>query len=343
MPSWLDSPVKEGYRMIRDSAGIAVRGAGFLSLEGPDIPDFLNRLSTNDLRGLEEGKLRATVLTNEKGRVIDLVIVLNMGGHILLLSSEGHSQGVKSWLEKYIIMEDIIVRDLTSSYKRISLIGPHAASILSASFGADPAGLEQGSFCSWEKGGVTLYRNPEWPVPLFDLVGAPEKIDAAVRNLAIRSNEQGTPPEVSPRAIEILRVESGVPRFDSEINDRINPLEAGLGRFVSFTKGCYIGQEVIARLDTYKKLQKSLRGFLFPRSSGDLSPGVVSSRGVAVGWTTSHIVSCALGKQLALGYLRLIPGIGPLSFSRADSTEELPVELLDLPLPASVSGGPPPK
>jgi folate-binding protein YgfZ len=101
-----------------------------------------------------------------------------------------------------------------------------------------------------------------------------------------------------------LRIMRGVPLMGKELSLDVNPLEAGLKRCISFTKGCYIGQEVIARLDSYNKLQRTIAAFEI-LSQSPVLPGIIEADGEEVGWTTSHCMDSAGARQYALGYLRI--------------------------------------
>lgn len=330
--------IESEYRLLRDSAGVSTRGAGFLALQGGESLDFLNRLSTNDLAKLPTGKVRPTILTTEKGRMIDLVLVLNAGDHIVLVVSEGNSAGVKGWLEKFLIMENISITDLTPFRKRISILGPEAPSIASHLAGTDVTASGDSFFRLPGAAELFLYRNPEWSVPVYDIVGEPGSIDPMNQGLRTAAGEKVAAPGVGQEAIEVFRVETGIPLWGREITDQVNPLEAGLSRFVSFTKGCYIGQEVIARLDTYKKLQRNLRGFIFPEGYEDRTPGRILSGGAEVGWTTSHVLSLQAGRQVALGYLKVFPELDVVSFKPGPATGELSLQVVDLPFIHAASG-----
>jgi tRNA-modifying protein YgfZ len=322
---------QEEYAMLRASAGFSARGAGFITLQGEESRDLLNRMSTNDLKELKPLELRPTILTTEKGRMIDLALVANPGDRLLLIVSEGNAARVKSWLEKYIIMEDIIVTDVTANYKRISIIGPKAPSIIVQVCGKDVSMLGESLHPLGDGSDLFLFRNPEWPVEAYDIVGNPDEIDRFATSLGRGGEAGGNAYEVTPDAVDLLRVELGIPLGGKEIDDRVNPLEAGLTRFVSFTKGCYIGQEVIARVDTYKKLHRTLRGFIFPEGDEAGIPGKLLFDGFDAGWTTSHVFSTLVGRELALGYLKVFPQSGTVSFVGEGADQEIPLEVADLP------------
>jgi folate-binding protein YgfZ len=126
----------------------------------------------------------------------------------------------------------------------------------------------------------------------------------------------------------------GVPLMGNELSLDVNPLEAGLKRCVSFTKGCYIGQEVIARLDSYNKLQRTIAAFEI-LSQSPVAPGVLLAEGEEVGWTTSHCMDSAGDHQFALGYLRFDSADRPLLL-RSNSGDTL-CGALKLSLPEQLS------
>src|SRR5258706_15984294 len=99
--------ISEEYRLTRQSPIVIPLPADILLIRGEETLDFLNRLSTNDLKHLAISEARSTVLTTEKGRIIDVISVLNLGPHHLLITSAGNAERVRTWLEKFIIMEEL--------------------------------------------------------------------------------------------------------------------------------------------------------------------------------------------------------------------------------------------
>ena len=145
---------------------------------------------------------------------------------------------------------------------------------------------------------------------------------------------------VGEEPFNVFRVERGLPSPVSELSDRVNPLEAGLEPYVSFTKGCYMGQEVIARLDTYDKLQRRLVGLLGPGDPGSeagthLKPGSPLRTGDrVVGQVTSAVTSPALGRAIALAYIRK----GHTEPGTTLESDQGPVEVVGLPFTAVTAG-----
>ena len=152
-------------------------------------------------------------------------------------------------------------------------------------------------------------------------------VDAAAEAWAAAVNAGAVP--VGHHALEHARIEAGVPAPGAELNDRVNPLEAGLAEFVSFTKGCYVGQEVIARLDTYDKVQRRLVRLDAPEGT---APGESLTSGTrTAGWVTSVSGLPENGRSAALGYVRKA-FIEPGTVLSAGVGE---VTVVDVPLPVA--------
>ena len=254
-----------------------VARAGVLSLSGREAPDLLNRLSTNSLSALPERTPRRSVLTNEKGRIVDLIDVIRSGDETYVLASD--PAAVAAWLRRYIIMEEIEVREISHLLETTLLMGAEI--------------IDQAPLTNLGGGGegmTIVFEDDLWPFPLLKCV-TPAGFFAS-----------GHFPLIPPESMEALRIACGVPAYGSELTGQVNPLEAGLHRYVSFSKGCYIGQEVIARIDTYDKLQRSLVGC---SADAEITAGMTFySAGVASGEVTSAARSPRTGVYHALGYVR---------------------------------------
>jgi len=216
---------------------------GVIGLHGTDVLDFLQRISTNDLSGLPVGGMKKTLLLSDKGRIIDAVWVVRYAAEVDLICSRSMTSNVIAFLEKYIIMDDVTVRDRTSS------------TVVQMQFGHSREGLQSDFFGH--------------PVTFTLVAGAG---DAAV----------------TPKDFEFWRIMNGIPAAGKELVQDFNPLELNLWDWISFTKGCYIGQEVIARLDTYQKIQRTLCQFTTdgPAAEGDIVKDVA---GLDVGRITSLV------------------------------------------------------
>ena len=274
---------------------------GRLKATGADALDLLNRLSTNKVIDLQPGQGAPTILTTDRGRILDVITVLNTGDHTLLLTSPGSQQAVTEWLDKYTIMEDLTVEDVSGFTAMLGVWGPGARASLETAAELSVAELPPFGSVETLVGGETVRivsaQLPAWRG--YYVIGSAELAPGIWQALI----EAGASP-IGARAYDAARIDAGVPALGSEMGDDFNPLEAGLIGCIDFAKGCYIGQEVIARLDTYHKVQKYLVKLAFePGVSVDQGCPLVQD-GRAVGRVTSSATIPTTGESVALAYVR---------------------------------------
>lgn len=309
--------VVEEYTSMKVSNAITDRTyLGKLRIFGKDALDFLNRVSTNDLRGLSPGMGAGTVLTDEKGKMIEFLTIYvlraeeNFQEIFVLLSYEALEK-VKNWFNKLIIMDDVKFEDVTHEYVVISVYGSGVHEAIKPNFRVDHrhfTDISKMSVYNFIRGfmfesEVILARTNEFLVPGYNLI-LKNEIAVEVWKLLC---ERGLNP-IGREILEVLRVESGIPAYGKEITQDYNPLEANLNKYVSFTKGCYIGQEVLSRIDSYQKLQRKLVGFVIEKgkSKGKVEAGSSVCVGdQEIGKLTSVVYSYGFQKLIALGYVRI--------------------------------------
>lgn len=239
----VDSIERECGMLENGIAAVDVSSSGLLLLHGKEAKDFLQRISTNNCAGCLPGTAVQTVLVNEKAKIIDAVLVVALEDALLMVTSPGQAPAVKAWLERFIIMEDITVEDKTDAYVCSIVLGAREQLTPAFPFASriDPPFSIRSGYVHF-----SFFDHPA----VFLIYKFPEAMESELAGRSI--------PVVSHEAYERFRIRHGIPAPGREITGMSNPLEAGLKRIVSFTKGCYIGQEVIARLDTYKKVQRLL-------------------------------------------------------------------------------------
>lgn len=271
---------------------------GRLRMSGEDAIDLLDRLSTNALSELCPGEGMATVLTTNKGRIIDLLRVLHRGDHLLVLTSAGTQERVIEWVDFYTFAEDVSVEDVTARTAHRVVVGGGAADAVRAAFpdvgdlqsplshaadGESDAVIIRADMGERGAGGLGA------PLPAYEII-AP--LDADIPIAASRTLSEGD--------MKALRIARGIPSHPNELNEDRNPLEANLKPHINFNKGCYIGQEVVARLNTYGRVQR----FLFRL---DVDGGATLAEGAALtsaegGEEVGVVTSATPG--MALAYLR---------------------------------------
>ena len=274
---------------------------GCLKATGDDALDLLNRLSTNKVDHLEPGCWAPTVLTSDRGRIVDLLCVVHAGDFVYLLTSPGQQQPVIEWLDKYTIMEDLEVEDVSASTAVIALAGSAAAEALGID-DAEPDYLPGRQYpapiatvTGWEAIAVS---RPHGALPCRLLIVSADATDAIIGTLS----QEGAHP-ASDEEWESLRVAAGAPAFGTEMGEPYNPLEAGLIGAIDFTKGCYIGQEVIARLDSYDRVQKYVAVLRFSDGADAAVGASLAQEGRTAGAVTS-LYRTPAGDLRGLGYVR---------------------------------------
>lgn len=232
---------------------------GLVWLGGPDRLSFLERMGTARLTDLAPWQGRATVLTTDEGRAVDLLAChAGPAGAALVCSSRGAAPLVAAQLKRYVLYSDkVTVTDASEQVAVLRLSGPLAARVALAVSGLDAAGLEPGSWRATGEGEgqIWLLRHPPGSgLDAWDLVvPRPAAAGLAERAVAAGAAMGGAADYDAERVPRLL------PMRGAEIDGLANPLELGLLDLVDFAKGCYIGQEVIARLHNYEKVQRSLR------------------------------------------------------------------------------------
>ena len=279
---------------------------GCLKAAGDDALDLLNRLSTNKVDHLRPGHWAPTVLTTDRGRIVDLLSVVHAREYILLITSPGRQQPVIDWLDKYTIMENMEVTDISESTAVVALAGSGGGALLGLDV-AEPDYLPGRQYpaptASIAGGDAIAVCRPLGNLPchllLTDAATAPA-LTGALADAGAVTADAG--------AWDALRISAGAPAFGAEMGEPYNPLEAGLIGAIDFTKGCYIGQEVIARLDSYHKVQKRLAALRFAAGS-DAAPGASLTHDGKTAGTITSIYQAPDGNLRGLGYIRTAAAI----------------------------------
>ncbi len=280
-----------------------------LCLLGADRVQFLHGQVTNDVNVLRPSHGCYATLVTSKGRMQGDLHIWNLAEELLLDFEPGHAAAVVARLEKYIVSEDVQVVDVAPHYGLLSVQGPKAAEVV-AQLGLNmEAPTEECRFASTNDtalGQLYLMRQSragalgfDLFVPMDSLAAVADKLIAAAKSLGGRA--------CGWQALEVARIEAGIPRFGVDMGETTLPPEAGIGaRAMSYRKGCYIGQEVLNRLHTMGHVNRELRGLRLADELTELpSHGdKLFKDGKEAGRITSATVSPALAANIALGYVR---------------------------------------
>ncbi|HEY2293994.1 MAG TPA: glycine cleavage T C-terminal barrel domain-containing protein [Thermoanaerobaculia bacterium] len=291
------STTAEEYRALREGCGLADRSwMGRLEIRGADRHRFLNAYVTCDVKGVAPGEGAYGFLTSHQGRILSDLVVTALEDRLWLLLPPGQDEAVAKHLQKYILADRVEVLPLADMMP-ITLIGPRAAEALGD---AEPPPPGDWRHVRSRVHGteVELQRSGRLGAEAYTLWAsasvARSLVEGLLENPAVR--------RVGVEALEVLRAEAGIPRFGQDFGPENFPQETGAEEAVSYTKGCYLGQEVVARIHYRGGVQKTLRSLVFDGPAP--APGTpLLHAGRAAGAATTVVESPALGRALGLGIL----------------------------------------
>jgi tRNA-modifying protein YgfZ len=218
---------------------IDVSDRSLLRLDGTDGLDLLQRISTNDLSKLKVGEHTETILTTDKGRILDILLVFRASSNSLILAGASNVSGqLSDWIGRFIVMENVKLHSLADERIQFLLFDLQKNDVI--------ADLTKQNV-------IVFQRKHQLKRCVICVVERATK--SHLESLLLG---HGISPADTTQ-YETYRIRQRIPGYPGEISPLFNPLEVGLESLVSFTKGCYVGQEVIARLDTYQKTLRSLR------------------------------------------------------------------------------------
>ena len=306
-----------GYNAVRaEGAGIInLSSRGRIRVSGSEAVMFLNGLITNDMKTLGVNSWMPAAFPNVQGRLIAFVRVIRLADEteksprFLLDTEHATHQAVLTTIQRFTMAGDFRVEDITSETGMVSLQGRRSADLMTQVLGGSLANLPRDGVTdtSFGQGHVTILRASHTAEDGFDFVldslDAGELTQVFLNAGAVLVNDA---------ALEALRIESGIGSFGRDMDEQNVVTEANLDEAVSFTKGCYIGQEIIARIKYRGHVAKKLTGIEFEDSNGASVGAIIKSiEGKDIGRVTSATFSPNLNKVIALGYVRyeyLAPG-----------------------------------
>lgn len=269
------------YRAAKEALAHRVRAAAILDVAGPDRVEFLQGQLTQDVEGLAPGVVRPAAGLTPKGKLLYFGRVVGLADRIRLVLPAANRAGVLTHLAKYAAFQKVTIDDVSDQVARVGLYGPRARHL-----SGGPAE------------GIRLPGEAEFGGEILAPAGALTELREWL--LANASMELGL------GSAETLRVEAGRPRFGQDADETHLADEIGLDPAISTTKGCYVGQEIVARLRTYGRTNRRLVGFRFeegPVAAGtrlrlpeEPEPGKIEQ-----GRVTSSVVSPDLG-PIGLGF-----------------------------------------
>ncbi len=300
------SDAGQEYAWLQQTVGVVDTGFQFAAeLTGPDARRYLNAVSTGNIRDLRPGDSVLGLLLNAQAHILAELLTLALDDRLLVLSHKMVGTRTLETLDRFIIMDEVTLTDLSATLASLAVVGPEAPAVLTG-LGAEVADLVPGQHREVSLAGIrarvlraSLLGLPAWEI-LADCNRLPE---LALRLVHAAVAAGGGP--VGYEALNTLRVESGVAWFGVDFDDRVIPHEAALEQsHISYIKGCYTGQEIVERVRSRGHVNRRRLGLLF---EGDRLPEpgtLLQASGREAGWVTSAVRSPRLGRNIGMGYLR---------------------------------------
>src|SRR3989442_851908 len=295
------------FRALISGCGIhELAQRGKIKLTGRDRVRWLNGMVSNNIRDLAVGQGVYAFLLNAQGHILGDLYSYNRGESLLVETDRAQLEKVLSIFRKYIIMDQVEIEDISEKLSSIGIAGPHSGEVLKAAgFQFSQLQVLQFTDITWQQISVTLVRHDNPLVELYELWSAPGGTKTLREALA---NAGATPG--GEAAVELLRIAAGIPRYGQDIRERDLPQETEQSRALSFTKGCYIGQEIVERIRSRGAVHRTFIGF---EIEGRLpTPGAkVQVDGKDVGEITSvaSLPTDGNDRKVALGYCRREVGV----------------------------------
>jgi folate-binding protein YgfZ len=280
---------------------------GRIVVSGTERASYLQGLLTNDIVALKSGHGCYAAYLTAQGRMIADLYLYELGDVLLLTMSGAVKDGVMAKLDQFIFSEDVQLGDVTDTFAQIAVVGPGAPAIVASSVSGLSEDLlrampEHGNGRgAWAGGAAIVTRVTDTGEPGFDLYVERPHGDALKAALMAAGSI-----ELGDADAEALRIESGVPLFGRDMDEETIPLEAGIeARAISFTKGCYVGQEVIIRVmhRGHGRVARKLVGLTVDGDSVPSEEAVIRGGDREIGTITSAVMSPALKRPIALAYV----------------------------------------
>lgn len=277
-----------------------------LSISGPDRAKFLHNLTTNEVKKLPVSQGREAFVTSLQGKTLGFITIHGLDNRLIVRADDAATDLIVPHFQKYGLFDDIQLENETGQTFEFHVAGPRVEQL----FGAiveKPLPSDEYGLIEIEQGAHRILAIRESPTgrPGFTLIGPLDAKSDVLDRLTEAGKGLGSV-ELDRETFDILRIEAGTPEFGRDLTEKNLPQELGRDdRAISFVKGCYLGQETIARIDAIGHVNQMLRGFRLNSPKGRLAPGdVLRADGKQVGHLTSTAFSPGWNTWIALGYLR---------------------------------------
>jgi folate-binding protein YgfZ len=308
----LNTTAGAGYSALRESAAwIDLSARGKIRATGEDRARLLHAMTTNHVEGLKPGEGCYAFFLNAQGRILGDVNLLCFEDHILLDTEPETRRKLYEHLDRYIIADDVTIEDATDRLSTIAVEGPDAARIL----GNMGAPLPELAYSSVTWNDVTVARLSSTGADGYFLVVPAERRDEIVQQLEAAGATAATHDDA-----RVVRIEHGHPRYGEEITERYLVQETGQLQAVHFSKGCYLGQEIVERVRSRAQIHRVLKKLEIDTTEPPAAGTKFKSGDADAGEIVSSAFSPALQKTVAMAYVRVAFAEPAIALSIGDAT-----------------------
>jgi folate-binding protein YgfZ len=305
LPAYFSDAAAE-YRAVRSNVGlIDFSHRGLLQFTGPDRLSFLQGMLSNDLRALAPFQGHYSTLLTQQGKVIADARVLCAMNSFYLDFWQDLKEKILAHLNRYLIADEVEIADRSQEYAILSLQGPNAQALLQeiAAPGAElPTLPKQHAMADIEGAAICVVHDSHTGEAGYDLIAPIASLATLAAKLA-DIGKQFAASWVGENVLNVLRIEAGIPRYGVDFSEDNLLLEVGIDHAFSFTKGCYLGQEVVERIRSRGHVNKKLCGLLIDAEQAADRGAIIEAESRDIGRITSSVVSPRLQRPIALGYV----------------------------------------
>ncbi len=294
--------VTDEFAALRSTCGVyELPQRSKIRLTGSDRVRWLNGMVTNNIRDLAQNHGFYAFLLNPQGHILGDLLAFHRGESLLVESDHAQLAKILATFDHYIIMDDVEVADVSGSFATIGVTGPNSVAVLAAAgIQLSPMKPLEVADLTWQDVPISVVRGGDDLLPSFEIWIAPEqvaKLREALQNAGATL--------IGQDALELYRVALGIPLYGKDIRERDLPQETEQQHALNFSKGCYVGQEIVERIRSRGNVHRKFTGFKI-----DGAPPAVGTKIQWQGKDVGEITSSALipgpagGQSVALGYVR---------------------------------------
>lgn len=305
------------YRAAREAVAIFdTNWHAIVGLTGPDRVRYLNAIVSNDVKTLGDGRGTLALLLNPQGHILAELEIYGPQDKLLVLSHASVRERTVATLDKFIIMDDVTLSDVTEQFGSFAVEGPRAGTVIAEACGLALQGFSEHAIAEVQIDGVAchLIRHSHFGLPGAEIIAPREHLALLWKNLRASVVAQHGA-AIGMRAVNSLRLEAGIPWFPDDFNDTVIPHEAALeATHISFTKGCYTGQEIVERVRSRGHVNRRRVRLKFSTAEApapltrlyahENAAGDGNAESKEVGIITSSAFSPAANAAIGMGYVR---------------------------------------